>query len=34
MTYFNLLLGLIIIVSIPLLLIMNFLLGNLFDDEE
>lgn len=34
MTYFNLLLGLIIFISISFLFIINFLWGNLFDDEE
>lgn len=34
MTYFNLLLGLIIFISIPFLLIINFLLGTLFDEED
>jgi hypothetical protein len=34
MTYFNLLLCLIIFVSIPFLLIIKFLLGTLFDDKE
>lgn len=34
MTYFHLLLCLLIFISIPFLLIVNFLLGNLFDDEE